>query len=426
MLDPHLLREDPGGVAEALAKRGYILDVAAWQDLESRRKEQQIRMEELQSERKQVSKEVGAAKKAGDEATAAERKERAEAIGGELEELESAFQATRDELDSWMLEMPNLPDPDVPVGEDETGNAEVRRVGEPPAFEFPVRDHVDVGAGLGILDSEAGASLAGSRFTVLRGAGARLSRALGQFMMDLHAQEHGYTEIAPPLLARGDTLQGTGQLPKFEEDLFATRDDPFYLIPTAEVPLTNLHRESIVDAADLPARYVAWTSCFRREAGSYGKDTRGMIRQHQFDKVELVQVVHPDRGAAAWEELCGHAEEVLRRLELPYRVVELCTGDLGFAARRTYDLEVWLPAQDTYREISSVSWCYDFQARRMGARFRPEGEKKPRLLHTLNGSGVAIGRALVAILENGQQADGTVRIPEALRPYLGGKAVLGA
>ncbi|MFA9461995.1 serine--tRNA ligase [Thiohalorhabdus methylotrophus] len=423
MLDSHLLREDPEGVAEALAKRGYTLDVAAWRALESRRKEQQTRMEDLQAERKQVSKAVGEAKKAGDEATAAERKQRAEAIGSELEELEKAFQATKTELDAWMLEMPNIPDPGVPVGEDETGNVEVRRVGEPPAFDFPVQDHVDLGQGLGILDSEAGASLAGSRFTVLRGAGARLSRALGQFMMDLQTDEHGYTEIAPPLLARGTTLEGTGQLPKFGEDLFATEgEDPFYLIPTAEVPLTNLHRDSIAETADLPARYVAWTPCFRREAGSYGKDTRGMIRQHQFDKVELVQVVHPDDGPVAWEVMCGHAEEVLKRLELPYRVVELCTGDLGFAARRTYDLEVWLPAQEAYREISSVSWCHDFQARRMGARFRPEGEKRPRLVHTLNGSGVAVGRALVALLENGQQADGSVRVPEALRPYLGGRA----
>ncbi|MFP4614513.1 MAG: serine--tRNA ligase [Thiohalorhabdus sp.] len=425
MLDPHLLREDPEGVAEALAKRGYPLDVAAWRELEARRKEQQTRVEELQAERKQVSKGVGEAKKAGDDAAAAERKERAEAIGRELEELDNAFQATKAELDAWLLEMPNLPDPDVPVGADETGNVELRRVGEPPAFDFPVRDHVDVGAGLGILDAEAGANLAGSRFTVLRGAGARLSRALGQFMMDLQTEEHGYTEIAPPLLARDDTLQGTGQLPKFGDDLFQTREDGFYLIPTAEVPLTNLHRDSIVEAAELPAGYVAWTPCFRREAGSYGKDTRGMIRQHQFDKVELVQVVHPEEGPAAWEAMCGHAEEVLRRLELPYRVVELCTGDLGFAARRTYDLEVWLPAQETYREISSVSWCHDFQARRMGARFRPDGEKKPRLVHTLNGSGVAIGRALVALLENGQQADGSVRIPEALRPYLGGQAAIG-
>ncbi|KPV40066.1 seryl-tRNA synthetase [Thiohalorhabdus denitrificans] len=425
MLDPHLLREDPEGVAEALAKRGYTLDVAAWRELESRRKEQQTRVEELQAERKQVSKAVGEAKKAGDEATAAERKERGEAIGRELEELDNAFQATKAELEAWLLEMPNLPDPQVPVGADENENAELRRVGEPPAFDFPVQDHVDVGAGLGILDAEAGANLAGSRFTVLRGAGARLSRALGQFMMDLQTELHGYTEIAPPLLARDDTLQGTGQLPKFGDDLFQTREDGFYLIPTAEVPLTNLHRESIVEEADLPGRYVAWTPCFRREAGSYGKDTRGMIRQHQFDKVELVQVVHPDQGPAAWEAMCGHAEEVLRRLELPYRVVELCTGDLGFAARRTYDLEVWLPAQETYREISSVSWCHDFQARRMGARFRPDGEKKPRLVHTLNGSGVAIGRALVALLENGQQADGSVRVPEALRPYLGGQALIG-
>jgi len=421
MLDPHLLREDPEGVAQALGRRGYEFDVARWRELEGRRKEQQTRLEELQAERKQVSKAVGEAKKAGDEETAEARKARAEEIGTELEQVQADFDHTRAELDAWLWEMPNLPAPEVPVGEDETGNAEIRRVGEPPAFEFAVRDHVDVGAGLGLLDGEAGVALAGSRFTVLRGLGARLSRALGQFMMDLHVTEHGYTEIAPPLLARGDTLEGTGQLPKFGDDLFQTREDGFYLIPTAEVPLTNLHRESIVEEAELPARYVAWTPCFRREAGSYGKDTRGMIRQHQFDKVELVQVVHPDQGPAAWEALCGHAEAVLKELELPYRVVELCTGDLGFAARRTYDLEVWLPGQDAYREISSVSWCHDFQARRMGARFRAEGEKKPRLVHTLNGSGVAIGRALLAILENYQNADGSVAVPAALRPYLGGQ-----
>ncbi|HKL78481.1 MAG TPA: serine--tRNA ligase [Gammaproteobacteria bacterium] len=421
MLDPHMLREDPEGVAEALAKRGYELDVGRWRSLEARRKEQQTNMENLQAERKQVSKAVGEAKKAGDEDTAAERKARAEEIGRELDDLQAAFEQTRAEMDTWLAEMPNVPDPAVPEGADETGNVEIRRVGEPPAFDFAVQDHVDVGDGLGVLDAEAGANLAGSRFTVLRGMGARLSRALGQFMMDLHVTEHGYTEIAPPLLARGDTLEGTGQLPKFGDDLFQTRDDGFYLIPTAEVPLTNLHRESIAEAGELPARYVAWTPCFRREAGSYGKDTRGMIRQHQFDKVELVQVVPPEQGEAAWAELTGHAETVLQRLEIPYRVVELCTGDLGFAARRTYDLEVWLPGQAQYREISSVSWCHEFQARRMGARYRAEGEKKPRLAHTLNGSGVAIGRALVALLENFQAADGSVAVPEALRPYLGGQ-----
>jgi seryl-tRNA synthetase len=421
MLDPHLLRDDPEAVARSLARRGYEFDVDRWRDLEGRRKKRQTRMEDLQAERKQISKAVGEAKKAGDEETARARKARAEEIGSELEQVQADFDRTRAELDAWLWEMPNLPADEVPDGADEDANAEIRRVGEPPGFDFEVRDHVDVGEGLGLLDAEAGVALAGSRFTVLRGLGARLSRALGQFMMDLHVTEHAYTEVAPPLLARGETLEGTGQLPKFGEDLFQTRDDGFYLIPTAEVPLTNLHRDSIVAEDELPARYVAWTPCFRREAGSYGKDTRGMIRQHQFDKVELVQVVHPDHGLAAWEALCSHAETVLKRLELPYRVVELCTGDLGFAARRTYDLEVWLPGQDTYREISSVSWCHDFQARRMGARFRAEGEKKPRLVHTLNGSGVAIGRALLAILENFQNADGSVTVPAALRPYLGGQ-----
>ncbi|MEF8793509.1 serine--tRNA ligase [Thiohalorhabdus sp.] len=426
MLDPQLLRHDPEGVAAALARRGYQLDVDRWRYLEDRRKTQQTRMETLQAERKEISKAVGEAKKAGDEETAESRKARAEEIGTELEEVQEEYEGTRAELDAWLWEMPNLPAPEVPVGEDDTANVEIRRVGELPSFGFTPQDHVAIGDSLGLLDAEAGVSLAGSRFTVLRGLGARLSRALGQFMMDLHATEHGYTEIAPPLLARGETLEGTGQLPKFGDDLFQTREDGYYLIPTAEVPLTNLQRDSIADAAELPARYVAWTPCFRREAGSYGKDTRGMIRQHQFDKVELVQMVHPDHGLPAWEELCGHAEMVLQRLELPYRVVELCTGDLGFAARRTFDLEVWLPGQNAYREISSVSWCHDFQARRMGARFRAQGGEKPRLVHTLNGSGVAIGRALLAILENFQAADGAVTVPTALRPYLGGRERISA
>ena len=424
MLDPRWLRDNLDEAARRLADRGYELEVTAFRELEARRKEQQTNMESLQAERKQVSKQVGEAKKAGDESAAAEHKARAEEIGRELDDLETAFEATRAELDAWLAEMPNLPDPAGPVGADEEGNVEVHRWGEPPSFDFPVADHVTIGANLGLLDAEAGVALAGSRFTVLRGMGARLSRALGQFMMDMHVDEHGYTEIAPPLLAHGDTLHGTGQLPKFGDDLFQTREDGFYLIPTAEVPLTNLHSDHIAAEGGLPARYVSWTPCFRREAGSYGKDTRGMIRQHQFDKVELVQVVPAEEGEAAWEALRGHTETVLRHLGIPYRVVELCTGDLGFAARRTYDLEVWLPGQEAYREISSVSWCHDFQARRMGARYRVSGEDRPRLAHTLNGSGVAVGRALVALLENYQHADGSVTVPEALRPYLAGRDLI--
>ncbi|MEW6612099.1 MAG: serine--tRNA ligase [Pseudomonadota bacterium] len=417
MLDPQLLRADPEHVAEQLKRRGVDFDPAAALALDQRRKALQMELETLQAKRNSTAKAIGQAKARGEDAGAILAE--AAGLGDEIKARQDALEGVLREWDSLLLNLPNLPHASVPEGRNEDDNVEIRRWSAPPAFDFAPRDHVDIGEQLGILDFQAGAKLAGARFTVLRGIGARLERALTQFMLDLHTQEHGYTEIAPPYLANADSLRGTGQLPKFEEDLFALRDDPYYLIPTAEVPVTNLLRGEIVEAGTLPLKYVAYTPCFRREAGSYGRDTRGMIRQHQFDKVELVQLVEPETSYAALESLLQHAETVLQRLALPYRVMALCAGDLGFSAAKTYDLEVWLPGQGKYREISSVSNFEAFQARRMQARYRaPDG--KPALLHTLNGSGLAVGRTLVALLENHQQADGSVLIPPALQPYLGG------
>ncbi|MCP2040674.1 seryl-tRNA synthetase [Neisseria sp. HSC-16F19] len=424
MLDIQILRHDPAAVATKLATRGLAFDTAAFEAVEARRKALQVKTEELQAERNSTSKQIGALKGQGkhDEANAAMA-----AVGRiktELEQTEAEYQAVQAELDAWLATIPNLPHESVPVGEDENHNVEVRRHGTPRQFDFDIKDHVDLGAPLG-LDFETGAALSGARFTVMKGPIARLHRALAQFMLDTHTQAHGYTECYTPYIVSDSTLYGTGQLPKFGEDLFhVTRGGDEskltqYLIPTAEVTLTNTVRERIVAADELPIRLTAHSPCFRSEAGSHGKDVRGLIRQHQFDKVEMVQIAHPDHSYDALEEMVGHAEKILQLLELPYRVIVLCTGDMGFGASKTYDLEVWVPAQNTYREISSCSNCEDFQARRMKARFKDENGKN-RLLHTLNGSGLAVGRTLVAVLENHQQADGSIYIPEALRPYLGG------
>lgn len=423
MLDPKRLRQDVDGVASQLARRGFELDVAQFRRLEERRRVLQKETQSLQAERNERSRAIGQAKARGEDIEPLTRE--VADLGDRLGEAESALSALQGELDELLMGVPNVPDESVPEGTDEADNAEVRRWGEPPRFEFEPRDHVDLGGPHGWMDFEAAARIAGSRFVVMHGAMARLHRALIQFMLDIHTQEHGYREVYVPYLVNEASARGTGQLPKFAEDLFVTADDPsYYLIPTAEVPVTNLVREQIVEADRLPMRLTAHTPCFRSEAGSYGKDTRGLIRQHQFEKVELVQLVEPERSWEALEELTGHAEMILQRLGLPYRVVTLCTGDLGFSAAKTYDLEVWLPGQGRYREISSCSNFLDFQARRMGARWRNPQTRKPEYLHTLNGSGVAVGRALLAIVENYQQADGSIVIPEALRPWLGGMDVL--
>lgn len=419
MIDPRLLRQAMSDVAANLARRGFAFDAVEWQGLEDRRKALQVETETLRSGKKNRAKAIGQAKARGEgiEPLLAASKE----AGAQLERAEQELATVRERLEAIELGLPNLLLDDVPDGADESGNVEVRRWGEPRSFDFDVRDHVDIGAALGLLDFDAASRISGARFAVLRGGLARLQRALVQFMLDLHVREHGYEETYVPYLVLPGALLGTGQLPKFEQDLFRTAGEaPFYLIPTAEVPLTNQLRDSIVAAQTLPRRYVAHTPCFRSEAGSYGKDTRGMIRQHQFEKVELVQLVAPSESAAALEELTGHAETVLKRLELPYRVVTLSAGDTGFASAKTYDIEVWLPGQGTYREISSCSNCTDFQARRMQARWRNPESGKPELLHTLNGSGVAAGRALIAVMENCQRADGGIDVPEALVPYMGG------
>ncbi len=420
MLDPKLLRTEFDRVAANVARRGIELDPAGYEKLEGRRKTLQVQAEELRKQRNTQSKAIGKAKAAGENIaplTAA-----VHSLGDELKAAEATLTEVQDELDGLLLGLPNLLDDSVPDGADESGNVEVRRWGDPPEFAFEARDHVDIGATLGLLDMEAAARVAGSRFTVMRGPLAQLHRVLIQFMLDLQVNENGYTEVYTPYIVHRDSLIGTGQLPKFEEDLFAIQgDQDFFLIPTAEVPLTNLARETILEDADLPLKLTAHTPCFRSEAGSYGKDTRGMIRQHQFEKVELVHVVRPQESYAALEELTANAELVLQRLELPYRVVTLSAGDTGFAAAKTYDLEVWLPGQGRYREISSCSNCEAFQARRMQARWRNPESGKPEPVHTLNGSGVAAGRALVAVLENRQQADGSVVIPEVLRPYMQGQ-----
>jgi seryl-tRNA synthetase len=423
MIDIQLLRKDIENVAARLATRGFQLDVAEFNALEAERKAIQTRTEELQGKRNSLSKQVGMLKGKGEDTSAVMAE--VAGLGDELKANETALAEVQAKLAAFMGAVPNLPHPSVPVGSDEAANVEVRRVGTPRSFEFEARDHVDVGAALG-LDFEVATKLTGSRFSVMKGGIARLHRALAQYMLDTHTGEHGYTECYTPYLVNADSLRGTGQLPKFEADLFSVKKggaegegETFYLIPTSEVSLTNIVRDEIVPLDQLPIRMTAHTPCFRSEAGSYGRDTRGMIRQHQFDKVEMVQVVHPDSSYDVLEEMVGHAETILKALGLPYRVMALCTGDMGFSAAKTYDLEVWLPAQNTYREISSLSNTEAFQARRMQARFR-NAQGKPELLHTLNGSGLAVGRTLVAVLENYQQADGSVVIPEVLRPYMGG------
>jgi len=423
MHDIRLIREAPEAFDAALARRGAQPQAVRLIELDAGRREAQTRLQGLETERNAKSKEIGQAKAQGDEARFNALRAEVDRLKSAMEEAQDAARLADEVLDQHLAALPNRPDAETPDGLDETGNEEVRGWGEPRGFDFPVRDHVDVGEGLGGLDFERAAAMAGARFAVLSGPLARLERALAQFMLDLHTTEHGYLEISPPYLVRDAALFGTGQLPKFADDLFRTTDDR-WLIPTAEVPLTNLVRESILTQAELPLRFTARTPCFRAEAGSAGRDTRGLIRMHQFEKVELVSIVAAEDSDAELERMTNAAEEVLRRLELPYRVMALCAGDMGFSAAKTYDLEVWLPSQDAYREISSCSNCRDFQARRMNARFRREGEKKPEFLNTLNGSGVAVGRALLAVLENHQQADGSVAIPDALRPYLGGVEAL--
>lgn len=428
MLEIQQLRTDLDHVTRQLAKRGYVFPVEAFNALEAERKIIQTQTQELQAQRNTASKQIGHAKSKGEDITVIMAE--VAHLGDALKQAETQLERIQDSLQKILLEVPNLPHASVPEGKDETHNVQIRRWGEPRSFDFDIKDHVSIGEGLGLLDFETAAKLSGARFSLMKGGLARLHRALAQFMLDTHTQEHGYTETYVPYLVNRDSLRGTGQLPKFEEDLFAVNAGgvasstagnapEFHLIPTAEVPITNMVRDEIVPLQSLPLKYVAHTPCFRSEAGSYGRDTRGLIRQHQFDKVELVHIVHPDQSYDALEQLVGHAEKILQKLALPYRVMALCTGDMGFSAAKTYDIEVWLPAQNTYREISSCSNCEAFQARRMQARFRNDNGK-PALLHTLNGSGLAVGRTLVAVLENYQNADGSVSIPEVLRPYLNG------
>jgi seryl-tRNA synthetase len=429
MLDINLFRTDLSGVAAGLAKRGVVVDTARFEALESERKRVQTRTQELQARRNAVSKLIGAAKGRGEDAAALLAE--AEGLGAELTRLELELARVQEHLREFLLDLPNLTHPSTPEGTSADDNVEVRRWGKPRAFDFPVKDHADLGEALRLLDFPTAAKLSGARFSFLRGDLARLHRALAQLMLDVQTREHGYTECYTPYIVNAETLIGTTQLPKFEADMFAVQKggtgsdrEPLYLISTSEITLTNSVRGEILPSAALPLKLTAHTPCFRSEAGSYGKDTRGMIRQHQFDKVELVQIVHPDRSYDALEELTRHAETILQRLELPYRVVALCTADIGFAAAKTYDLEVWLPGQNAYREISSCSNCEAFQARRMQARFR-NAQGKPELVHTLNGSGLAVGRTLVAVLENFQRADGSIEIPAAVRPYMGGQEIIG-
>ena len=418
MLDPKLIRTELQAVAEKLSNRGFTLDVDKLAALEEQRKELQVRTQDLQRLRNNSSKAIGKAKANGED-TAPLLAAVAD-MGDKLNDAENELREVQQQLDDILMGVPNLPHDSVPIGIDENDNREVRRWGEPRALDFEPHDHVDLGAMIDGMDFETAAKITGSRFSLLSGPLARMHRALIQFMLDTHTTEHGYTETYVPYLVNADSLRGTGQLPKFEEDLFRVGDGAYYLIPTAEVPLTNIVRDVIIEDEDMPRKFVAHTPCFRSEAGSYGKDTRGMIRQHQFEKVELVQVVRPHESYEALEALTGHAEKILQALDLPYRVMALCSGDMGFSSAKTYDLEVWLPAQNTYREISSCSNFEDFQARRMLARWRgPEGGK-PELVHTLNGSGLAVGRALVAVMENYQNADGSITVPAVLRPYMGG------
>lgn len=431
MLDPKLLRNDLPAVAERLSVRNFTLDQDAISALDQQRKQLQQRSEELQAARNARAKSIGQAKARGEdiEPLLAENTR----TGNELEEAKNELAEVQGRLDAILLTLPNMVDASVPPGRDESDNLEMRKVGTPREFDFTPLDHVDIGARRAALDFETATKLTGSRFAVLRGELAMLHRALIQLMLDTHTREHGYTEINVPYVVNADSLRGTGQLPKFEEDLFklvwgdattqaeaGAEGSDYYLIPTSEVPVTNTVRDTILEASELPLRYTCHSPCFRSEAGSYGRDTRGLIRQHQFEKVEMVQIVHPDESFAALDQMTGHAEAILQKLGLPYRVVTLCGGDIGFAAAKTHDIEVWLPAQSTYREISSISNCTDFQARRMQARFRDPTTRKPELLHTLNGSGLAVGRTLIAILENYQQADGSVEVPEALQAYTGG------
>ncbi|HET9403724.1 MAG TPA: serine--tRNA ligase [Burkholderiales bacterium] len=421
MLDVQLLRSDLSGVTRRLADRGYALDTAAFEALEAGRKKVQVETQELQARRNQISKQVGQMKARGEDASRLMAQVNAEA--DRLKALEQELENIQARVNDFLLGVPNVPHASVPAGKSAEDNPETRRNGEPRKFAFPVKDHVDIGQGLRLLDFDAATRIAGARFTLLKGGLSQMHRALAQFMLDVHTREHGYTEVYAPYLVNADSMIGTGQFPKFQEEQFAVAADNLYLIPTAEVPVTNIVRGQILGEADLPLKFVCHTPCFRREAGSYGKDTRGMIRQHQFDKVELVQIVHPAKSYELLEELTSHAETILKRLDLPYRVVTLCTGDMGFSAAKTYDIEVWLPGQKAYREISSCSNFESFQARRMQARFRNE-KHKTEFVHTLNGSGLAVGRTLVAVLENYQNADGSVSIPEALRPYMGGTTAI--
>ncbi|KMN77368.1 serine--tRNA ligase [Chromobacterium alkanivorans] len=427
MLDINLLRNDIEAVAARLAGRGYALDTAAFNQLESERKSLQTRMQELQAKRNASSKQIGVAKGKGEDVSAILAE--VATLGDELKAAEQGFDAVQKQLDAWLMSIPNLPHESVPAGKDENDNVEVRRVGVPRQFDFEAKDHVDVGAPLG-LDFDTGAKLSGARFTVLKGDIARLHRAIAQFMLNTHTGDHGYVEHYTPYIVNDSALLGTGQLPKFAEDMFKVSKGgeegnvDQYLISTSEITLTNTVSNSILKAEELPLKLTAHSPCFRSEAGSYGRDTRGMIRQHQFDKVEMVRIEKPEDSYAALEEMVGHAENILKALELPYRVITLCTGDMGFGAAKTYDLEVWLPAQNTYREISSCSNCEAFQSRRMMARYKDENGKN-QLVHTLNGSGLAVGRTLVAVLENYQNADGSVTIPAVLRPYFGGRDKIG-
>ncbi|PKH24290.1 serine--tRNA ligase [Enterobacterales bacterium CwR94] len=430
MLDPNLLRTEPDAVAEKLARRGFKLDVDTLRSLEERRKVLQVETESLQAERNSRSKSIGQAKARGEDIEPL--RQEVNTLGERLDAAKTELDALQNQIRDIALTIPNIPADEVPLGKDDSENQEVSRWGEPRQYDFAVRDHVELGEMAQGLDFAAAVKLTGSRFVVMKGQVARLHRALSQFMIDLHTEEHGYSETYVPYLVNHDSLYGTGQLPKFGEDLFHTRpleeeadSSQYALIPTSEVPLTNLVRDDILEEESLPLKMTAHTPCFRSEAGSYGRDTRGLIRMHQFDKVEMVQIVRAEDSMQALEELTGHAEKVLQLLNLPYRKVLLCTGDMGFGSTKTYDLEVWLPAQDTYREISSCSNMGDFQARRMQARCRSKTDKKPRLVHTLNGSGLAVGRTLVAVLENYQQADGRIEIPQVLRPYMKGLEFIG-
>jgi seryl-tRNA synthetase len=420
MLDPQLLRNDIDTVARRLGARSFSLDISGFQAIEDERKAVQIRTQELQAARNQFAKRIGQAKAKGEDVAGLMSESGRANV--ELVELEKRLEAIQQELQDFMLGVPNVPHESVPLGKSSADNVEVRKVGTPRAFDFAPKDHVDIGTGLALLDFDSATKIAGARFTLMKGSLARLHRAIAQFMLDIHTLEHGYTEVYAPYLVNAQSMRGTGQLPKFEADLFVVprgEEGKFYLIPTAEVPVTNIVRDEIVPLESLPIRYVCHSPCFRSEAGSYGKDTRGMIRNHQFDKVELVQIAEPKDSYDALERLTGHAEEVLKRLALPYRIVTLCTGDMGFAAAKTYDIEVWLPGQNAYREISSCSNFEAFQARRMQARFR-NTKGKPELVHTLNGSGLAVGRTLIAVMENYQRKDGGIDIPSALQPHMGG------